>query len=135
MKISASEACLAATYAFYAGLDRFEKDQVLAVVSSDAQWTRQQKVHQGIQAISAILDSRPTHMKTAHVVCNPTVEQLTEETAVVRYFLLIAASDANLPAPAGKLFSVRDGQNDLKIEDGEWKISRIATELCFDFAG
>ena len=124
--------CIAATTAFYAGLDRFDYDLVLGALAPDAVWERHDGSHKGHEAIGAILEARSTDVLTAHMVFNPVVEMLGPDSAVVRFSLLILAGDAKASPPAGRVAQVRHSEDRLSRIGGRWLIARKSSDLAFN---
>ena len=126
--------CTAATIAFYAGLDRRDYAMALAALAPDAVWERHDGIHQGRDAIAALLDQRPANLLTAHLVNNPVVIAIDPERASIRYSLLILAGDTDIAPQVGKVVQLRHCEDQVALHDGRWVIEHKTSELIFNIS-
>lgn len=124
--------CIAATFAFYAGLDRFDYGLALGAMAPDGVWERHDGTHAGHAAIGAVLERRPSTVLTAHMVFNPLVRFTGADTALVHFSLLVLAGDSETSPPVGKPHQVRHGTDEVARIDGRWVITRKASDLAFN---
>jgi hypothetical protein len=117
-------ACSTLVYQFFGGLDRRDHHLVANLMAHDGVWHRQGKELRGPSAVLTALEERDSARKTCHLVTNLYVEQDTQATARVRYYMTayetLAAADGAASAP--RMLGVRECTDDLVLEEGYWRI-------------
>lgn len=109
-------------YQFFRGLDARDNEAVAGLMAREGVWMRQGTALQGPEAVRTALEKRDPARHTAHVVTNLWIEQATENTARVRFYMTAFESRADAPEP--QMLGVRDSVDELVLEDGNWRIAR-----------
>jgi len=111
-------------YQFFAGLDRRDHQSSARLMARSGTWHRQDTEIVGPNAVLAALEKRDPKRQTGHLVTNLWIEQATETTVRLRYYLTafetMTASDGTTSRP--KMLGVRDCIDDLVLEEGQWRI-------------
>lgn len=113
-------------YRFFLGLDQRDNQSVAALMARDGVWHRQGAELVGPSAVMDALENRDPKRRTAHTVTNLWVETATPKAARVRYYLVAYETtvDAQGHESALRMLGVRDGMDDLVLEDGNWRVLR-----------
>ena len=109
-------------YKFFRALDSRDNDVVVSLFARDGVWVRQGISLLGPEAVRAALEQRDPARHTAHLVTNLRVEQATEGTARVRFYM--TAFETTASNPASQMLGVRDSVDDLVLQEGHWRIAR-----------
>lgn len=109
-------------YEFFRGLDSRDNDAVASLFARDGVWVRQGIPLQGPDAVRVALEQRDPGRHTAHLVTNLWVEQATENTARVRFYM--TAFETTQTASTPQMLGVRDSVDDFVLEEGGWRIAR-----------
>jgi hypothetical protein len=129
-------ACSTLVYQFFGGLDRRDYQFVTNLMARDGVWHRQGKELRGRVAVLKALVERDSSRKTCHLVTNLHVEQATQATARVRYYMTayetLAAADGAASAP--RMLGVRECTDDLVLEEGHWRIECKKSHLVMPAA-
>ena len=114
----------AVVYQFFGALDRRDHQATAQLVAKGGTWQRQGADLVGPDAVLAALEKRDPKRQTAHVVTNLWIEQASDTSARVRFYMsayeTLAGEDGKHGAP--HFHGVRDCTDDLVREDGQWKI-------------
>ncbi|MBB5215305.1 nuclear transport factor 2 family protein [Parapusillimonas granuli] len=109
-------------YQFFAGLDNRDNKAVAALMARDGVWVRQGSELQGQAAVQKALETRDPQRYTAHIVTNLWVENVTPTTARVRFYMTAYEMRSGLEKP--EFLGTRDCVDDLRLEEGGWRILR-----------
>lgn len=109
-------------YQFFRGLDSRNNEAVANLIARKGVWIRQGVALQGPDAVRQALEQRDPERQTAHLVTNLWVEQSTESTARVHFYMTAFETKPDTPEP--QMLGVRDSIDELVLEDGFWRIAR-----------
>lgn len=114
----------AVVYRFFAGLDTRQHAASASLIAKHGVWNRAGTELTGPNAVLAALDKRDPKRQTAHIVTNLFVEDATDTTARVRFYISAyethAGDDGKPGAP--QFLGVRACIDELVMEDGQWRI-------------
>ena len=117
-------ALAAVVYRFFAGLDTRDHAAAAALMASNGIWNRQGKALVGPAEVMAALERRDPKRQTAHVVTNLWIEEATESTARVRFYMSAYETHTGPDGKPGEpqFLGVRSCTDELIKEGGEWRI-------------
>lgn len=114
----------AVVYRFFAGLDTRHHAISAGLIARDGVWNRAGIELTGPDGVLAALDKRDPKRQTAHIVTNLFLEDATETTARVRFYMSAYethnSEDGKPGAP--QFLGVRACIDELVMEDGQWRI-------------
>lgn len=114
----------AVVYRFFAGLDTRNHTASAALMARNGIWNRQGTELVGPDAVLAALEKRDPKRQTAHIVTNLWIEDATDSTACVRFYMSAYETQTGADGKPGapQFLGVRACVDELVKEEGQWRI-------------
>ena len=122
---------------FFAALDRFEDARILELLADEVEWVRPGGVVRGRAAVRDVLAQRPRDRVTRHLIHNLDVSLPDQDSACVRYDVLVfdsgAVAPSGLPVMLVGPSVLLSGEDLLVLQEDQWRIARKQAAPVFKF--
>jgi hypothetical protein len=132
-----SEAIRAVATGFFVALDRFEDERILELVAEEVEWVRPGGAVRGRAEVRDVLAQRSRERVTRHLLSNIDVALPNQNSALVRYDVLVFDSGASAPSGSPAMLAgpsvLLSGEDLLILRADRWQIVRKQATPVFKF--